>query len=66
MKRFKAFTMAETTIVLIIIGVIATMTIPTLIKRHQIAINRTKVSKAMVVYETAVNTLVIDKGFKTG
>ena len=50
-KNEKAFTLAETLIALVILGIIAAVTIPTLIRNHVDNANRAKVKKAMSMYE---------------
>ena len=61
----KGFTLAETLITLTILGVVAAITIPMLIGRQQEAANRTKVKKAMEVYEKALNNMIIENDLKT-
>ena len=56
----RALTLAETLIAIIILGIVAVMTIPYLIQKYLEVTNRTKVKKAMAVYEKAVNKMVIE------
>ena len=60
-----AFTLAETLIVLVILGVVAAITIPALVKRHVESANRTRVRKAMAVYDMALNKIVVENGIKS-
>ena len=60
-----AFTLAETIIVVTILGIVAVLTVPALINRHIEATNRTKIKKAMAVYEQALNNMVISNGIKS-
>ena len=58
-KNFKkGFTLAETLIVLAILGVVAAITVPTLVKRQSDAANRTKIKKAMRTYDAAIQQMV--------
>ena len=59
------FTLAETLIVLVILGVVAAITIPVLVNRHVEAERRTKYRKAMSVYESALNKMVIENNIKS-
>ncbi len=63
-KRKAAFTLAETLITLTVIGIIAMITVPAIISKHNESANRTKIKKAMSVYDTAVNKMVIENGIK--
>ena len=60
MKFKKSFTLSELIIVLSIIGIIATLTIPGIIKKHYTDINKTKVKKAMATYSAVINEMTID------
>ena len=59
-RKKAAFTLAETLIVVAVLGVIATLTIPTLIKQQTETQNRVKVKKSMTAYEKALSSLVIE------
>lgn len=64
MKNFKkAFTLAETITVLAIIGVIATLTIPNLVLKHQERTNITKIKKAMMTYDMAIKKMLAENTF---
>lgn len=66
MKRLKkGFTLAEVLIALLIIGIIAIITVPSIIQKNREAQRRTKLSKAMAVYDTAISKLSILSGAKT-
>jgi len=57
-----AFTLAEVLITLAIIGVVAAMTIPTLIRSYQEKVTVTKVKKAYSVLTNALRLAVIENG----
>ena len=61
----KAFTLAETMIVLVILGVIASITIPALVRNQMDAQNRTRLRKAMTVYDMVLNKMVVENGIKS-
>lgn len=62
MKKIKAFTLAETLITLAIIGVVAALTIPTVIKNYQKnqTVKRLKVGYQML--QEAMNRAIVDHG----
>ena len=64
-KNKNAFTLAETLITLTILGIVAAITIPSLINHYKEVSNRTKVKKAMATYEKALNQMVIDYDIKS-
>ena len=64
-KKEKGFTLAETLITLTILGVVAAITVPSLINKYTETANRTKVKKAMAAYEKALNQMVIDNDIKS-
>ena len=57
-RKKNAFTLAETLIVLAILGVVAAITVPTLVKKQSEAANRTKIKKAMRTYDAAIQQMV--------
>ena len=59
-NKKKAFTLAETLITLTILGVVAAITIPSLIQKYLEATNRTKVKKAMAAYEKVIRQLIVE------
>lgn len=61
----QAFTMAETLIVVIVLGIIAMMVIPGLVIKQRESINRSKVRKAMAFYEFVINRIVIENDLKS-
>ena len=63
-ESFEAFTLAETLITLTILGVVAAITVPSLINKYSEAANRTKVKKAMAAYEKALNQMIIENDIK--
>lgn len=58
--RFKAFTLAEVLITLAIIGIVAAMTIPTLIQNYQEKVTVTKVKKIYSTLSNAYQLYLID------
>ena len=61
MKVFKrGFTLAEILVVLVILGVVATLTIPSALHRTSERANKTRIRKAMTLYETAVEKMIIE------
>lgn len=65
MNKFKAFTLAEVLIVLSILGIIASMTIPTVIKNQKAMTERTKLKRAWKVYDYIVQKMVTENGIKS-
>ena len=60
-----AFTLAETLIVLVILGVVAAITVPALVRNQMEVQNRTRLRKAMTVYDMAINKMVVENNFKS-
>lgn len=60
-----AFTLAETLITVVILGIVAAILVPNLIKNQVENANRTKVKKAMAAYEKAINYMVIENDLKS-
>ena len=56
----KAFTLAETLITLAILGVVAAISIPSLMKASLDKANRTKIRKAMSTYEKLMSEIVVE------
>ena len=56
-KKFKAFTLAEVLITLGIIGVVAALTLPTLIQNHQKQVYVTQLKKAYSTINNAYNKM---------
>ena len=59
-----AFTVAEVIMTLSIIGIIATLTIPSIISRNTTNANRIKIKKAMDVYSNTIITMVQENNLK--
>ncbi len=59
------FTLAETLIVLVILGVIAMITIPPVIRQHMKAVARTKIKKSMTVYDLAIQKMTVEHDLRT-
>ena len=64
-KNKNAFTLAETLIVISVMGVIAIITLPQVIKSHIEAKNRVKIKKAMTVYDLAIQKMALDNDIKS-
>ena len=62
----KAFTLAEVLITLSILGVVAALTIPSLVNRNQDVVALTKVKKAVAVYEAAVQNAMVESNRNDG
>lgn len=60
--KIKAFTLAEILVVISILGIVAALTIPTVVRRQLEATSRTKLKKAMKVYDLFVQKYTIEKG----
>jgi len=59
------FTLAETLITVVILGIVAVIVVPNLINRQVENANRTKVKKAMAAYEKAINYIIIENDIRT-
>ncbi len=59
------FTLAETLIVVVILGTIAVLTIPSVIRKHMEAVARTKIKKSMSVYDMAIQKMAVENNLKT-
>lgn len=66
-KKIKssAFTVAETMIVLVILGTLFTVIIPSTLNHHRENINRVKIKKSMAFYEVVFKKLVVDNAIMT-
>ena len=64
-KKKTAFTLAETMIVIVVLGIIATLTIPALVNKNKESVAKTKVRKAMAAYESAINKMIIENDLKS-
>ncbi len=60
-----AFTMAETLIVLVVLGIIALITLPNIYKKYQEAVKRLQIKKAMKIYDLAVTKMTIENDLKS-
>lgn len=63
--RNKAFTLAEIIVVLAILGIVAALTIPTVIRRQIEVTNRTKLKKAMKVYDLFIQRYTLENNIHT-
>ena len=57
-KNNIAFTMAETLVVVSVLGIVAALTIPSLYSRHVQSLNRNKLKKTMATYDTVVRRMI--------
>ena len=62
-RKKSAFTMAEAITILVLLGAIAAITIPTLIHNHTKVIKRTQLKNALATYKTAVKSMVAENKF---
>lgn len=62
MKNRSAFSLAEVLITLGIIGIVASMTMPVLIERHQKKVIATSLKKFYTLINQAVQQSIIDNG----
>ena len=67
MNKFRknAFTLMETLVTLVILGIVAAILVPNLINRQVQNANRTKVKKAMAAYEKAINFIILENDIKS-
>ena len=66
LKEFRGFTLAEVLITLVIIGVIAAMTIPTLINKTNKQEYVSRLKKAYSTLSQATNRIIADEGMPRG
>ena len=64
-RKITAFTLMETLITVVILGIIAVIVVPNLINRQVENANRTKVKKAMAAYEKAINFIILENDIKS-
>ena len=60
-----AFTLTETLVTVVILGIVAAILVPNLINRQVENANRTKVKKAMAAYEKAINFIILENDIKS-
>ncbi len=60
--RFKGFTLAEVLIVLAIIGVVAALTIPTLMQNYQKKVIVTNLQKTIALLDAGFRNMMVDEG----
>ena len=58
------FTLAEVLIVLAVLGIVAILTIPSVLKKYQESQARMKIKKSMAAYDTAINKMVIENDLR--
>ena len=63
--RKNAFTLAETLVTVVILGIVAAIVVPNLINRQVENANRTRVKKAMAAYEKAINFIILENDIKS-
>ena len=65
-KFFKGFTLAEVLITLTVIGVVAALTLPTVISHHNKKVVETKLAKFYSTMNEAIQRSIIDNGEPSG
>ena len=63
--KSKGFTLAETIIVLAVLGIIAVIVVPPVIRKNKEAATRLKLKRCMSAYENLVTRIVLENGIKT-
>ena len=63
--RKSAFTLVEFLVVLVILGIVAALTIPVVIRRQIESANRTKIKKVMKVYDMLLNKMALENDLKS-
>ena len=58
----KGFTLAEAIVVIVMLGVVAAITIPTTLHRTTERANKLKIKKALSTYEAVINKIYIEQG----
>lgn len=61
----KAFTLAEIMVVVVVLGIIAAITVPQIVKRQIEASNRSKIKKAMSVYDFLMNKVITENNIRS-
>ena len=61
----QGFTLAEVMIVLVVLGIVAILTVPSVVKKYFEAQERTKIKKSMAAYDTAINKMVIENDLRS-
>ena len=61
-----AFTLAETIIILVVLGVVTMITIPNVIRRYQESLARTKIKKNMSIYDYFIQKSTIENELRSG
>ena len=60
-----AYTLAEVIVTLAILGIVAAITIPAIIKKQMETQNKVRVKKAMTVYDKVMNTIIIENELRS-
>lgn len=63
MKGLKAFTLAEVLLALLVIGIVAVLTIPSMVQSYKEKVTVTKVKKAYAVMQEAFKLAIIENGY---
>ena len=64
-KNYNSFSLSETLITVVLLGIVAAILVPNLIKNQVENANRTKVKKAMASYEKAINYMIIENDIRS-
>ena len=66
MKNYKkGFTLSETLIVLVVLGLVAAITVPNVFRRYQESLARTKIKKSMSIYDYLIQKIAIENDIKS-
>ena len=63
--KYRAFTLAEVLVVLVVLGFIAAITLPALMERATSGQNKTTIKKAMEAYDRALSKAVIENNLRS-
>lgn len=67
MKNKTAFTLAEATIILSLLGLVAAIVIPSTVNSYNRSVNRTKMKQALETYNSVMKSIIFDqKAVKSG
>ena len=65
-STYCGFTLAETLIILIVLGLVVSITIPNVYKRYKESLGRTKIKKSMTIYDYFISKWTVENDLKSG